>query len=128
MKAEDLLSCQVAAWCSAFLPDNVFATCIAHGARHFRMAVKLKQMGVKSGVPDWMLIYNGRGVFVELKTGRGGSSRDQKDAHGCLAAAGCSVFVIRTLDEFVRLMHTLQIPRLHHPRGDPGLPNDEVGF
>lgn len=61
----------------------------------------------KDGVPDRIVILNGRVVFVEVKTVDGIRSTAQVREHERLIAAGASVMTIagkREVDEFIKFL------------------------
>jgi hypothetical protein len=63
----------------------------------------LKGMGMKAGVPDILLAFDGHAYFLELKAGTY-LSEAQKATHEALRAAKCPVAVVRSLDEFRALV------------------------
>jgi len=68
------------------------------GARHFKVAAKLKAEGVKPGVPDLFLpVARGgfHGLYIELKIGKNNPSLHQLDWLDHLAVEGYSVHVVR---------------------------------
>lgn len=83
------------------------------GSRNKAEAVKLKQMGVKAGIPDLCLpvpmgVYNG--LYIEMKYDTGILEDSQKKMLKALAAAGhcCTVCygaeeAIRVLQEYINL-------------------------
>ena len=115
----DRLSAEIAAWCFKWLPDHTFATCIAHGARHPGMAMRLKRLGTESGVPDWLIVYEGRVLFIELKTGKADLSTEQRKTRGRLHASGAVVEIAHSIGEFIDIIARRRIPLLHQPRRDP---------
>jgi hypothetical protein len=58
----------------------------------------MKGLGVKAGLPDLMLVYDGRAFFIELKIDGGRTSAVQDDAQSALRAAGAQVRVCRCLE------------------------------
>ena len=87
--------------------------CPNGGSRNNAEAVKLKQMGVKAGIPDLCLpvpmgMYNG--LYIEMKYDTGRLEDSQKKMLKALAAAGhyCTVCygaeeAIRVLQEYINL-------------------------
>jgi hypothetical protein len=68
-------------------------------------ALKLQRMGVKPGLPDFLLLIDGRLHGLELKRDRGGRvSSDQKAIHHELVAAGAIVAVAKGLDEALTIL------------------------
>ena len=60
-------------------------------------ATRLKKMGVKAGIPDLFLLYDGQLLGIELKIKGGRLSDAQKDLHPLLEAQGCLVGVCRSI-------------------------------
>ena len=83
------------------LPQDAVWFAIPNGShRHKAVAGKLKAEGVKAGIPDLCIIYQGRAIFIELKTKKGSLSPAQKTMQLRLTLAGCPVFKIcRSLEE-----------------------------
>lgn len=114
----DKLSAEIAQWCRAYLPDDAFASCVAHGARHYGMAIKLKQLGVESGIGDWMVLWRGSFATVELKTGTGKLSQEQKDTGERIMRSGGRCYIAHNLGEFITCCRLMFIPILETPRRD----------
>lgn len=70
----------------------------------------LKAMGVLAGCPDVLLIHLGKLYAIELKTDSGALSKDQRDAHAALTAAGVLVATCRTLDGVLEQLRFWNIP------------------
>jgi len=62
-------------------------------------AAKLKKMGVRSGVADFILLCRGLLIAVELKTTTGRQSENQKGFQAVWEAAGGVYVVVRTPEE-----------------------------
>ena len=68
-------------------------------------AAKLKRMGVRAGLPDFLLVIGGRLHGLELKRQRGGRvSLDQRAMHDELVTAGAIVAVARGLDDALAIL------------------------
>jgi len=126
--AHDRVSAEIASFCDAFLPVDCFASCIAHGARGWRTASKLKQLGTTPGIPDWLVIYRGKPYFAEIKTGKGSMSEAQRRTKARTELAGAHTVTVHSLEDFVFALGYWRIPILDRARGDVGLPDDEVGL
>ena len=87
----------------ALAPPAMFTSFPAGGGGLMRGMI-LKGTGLRSGMPDIMLLLDGRAWFVELKTGTVPLSDAQKATHEALRAAQCPVAVVRSLDEFRALL------------------------
>lgn len=115
--AHDKVSAEIAQWCRGYLADDVFASAIAHGARQPAMAIHLRKIGTKSGIPDWLVVYR-RAFFCEIKTGAGVMRQAQKDTRAELHRAGAVVAVVHCLDDFIDMVKLWGIPMLKVPRRD----------
>lgn len=63
--------------------------------------------GTLSGVPDILIIYRGRPIFIELKTAKGAVRPSQRFVHDKLVLAGAVVTVCRSLDDVHDFLATL---------------------
>ncbi len=65
----------------------------------------LRRLGIQPGIPDLIVaLPAGRVVWVELKTPRGRVSKTQEEIHSRLSQAGHLVFVVRSFEDFRRLL------------------------
>lgn len=80
------------------IEDGVWWTTIGHGAQgnQFRTVQRLRSMGVKAGVPDLLVINQGRALWIELKSKTGDLSDAQKatraDLNLCRGVSGAYVW------------------------------------
>lgn len=79
------------------------------GLRSRGEAGKMRAMGVRKGVVDWILPFpspSGRyaGLAIEVKSHRGTVSDEQQDFLDDAAAAGWLTAVVRSSDEFVKVV------------------------
>jgi len=77
------------------------------GARSKGEGGKLKAMGVRPGVPDFMLpipVMPWNGLAIELKTATGALTQTQQEWAESLSKGGYLVGVARSLEEFVALV------------------------
>lgn len=75
------------------------------GKRSEKQGASLKEMGMTSGWPDLEIMGPGGPLFVEFKTPTGRQSGNQKMVEERLTSMGYKYFVIRSLDEFIKLCH-----------------------
>ncbi len=73
---------------------------------------KDKRKGVKSGVPDIFILYNGTSLWLELKAGKNGTSGLQDAFHKKIRLSDNIVFVIRDIDELMDALLLHQVPTL----------------
>jgi VRR-NUC domain len=91
---------------------GVFAFHPRNGSRDQRSLAGINSgLGVVSGVPDVIIIKDGRVFALELKTERGRLSPDQLKVHDEMRAAGCEVGVAYGLDQAVEWLEAKGILR-----------------
>ena len=111
---EEALHRTVAEWIGISERRYPFLNWIIHvpngGKRPRGEAGKLKALGVRPGVPDFLLPLPSpsgqwRGLAIELKSDRGRLSTAQSAWLERLSQAGWLVGIARSLDDFQRLVH-----------------------
>lgn len=70
----------------------------------------LKAWGLKPGMPDYLIFFNGRVIGIELKRETGVLSQAQKDMHPKLLAAGVTVYVCRTPEQVIEWLAIEGVP------------------
>ena len=91
------------------------ADAIAHhspgeGQRTKRAQGELKRSGYVTGWPDVEVCYQGRVIFIELKTARGTLSTAQRNTHRRLTYCGATVLCCRSLACVEELLRELGVP------------------
>ena len=81
------------------LPPGTFWTHFPAGGGGKARGAKLKAMGLVPGVPDILIIHDGRACWIELKTKGGRVSADQIATGRQLELAGSQTYLARTLGE-----------------------------
>lgn len=82
------------------LPADAVAWHTPNGARLTGAeAGKMKAFGVLPGVPDWIIVWDGRVLFLELKSKRGTLSDGQRAFRDKVTAQGFQYRVCRSLME-----------------------------
>lgn len=69
-----------------------------------------KSMGAKAGVPDILIVYAGRAIFIELKAPKGRVSPEQIQVRNELVMAGATWVVCRDLDGVARVLEQCRVP------------------
>lgn len=69
-----------------------------------------KAMGMKAGIPDILLVWKGRAIFVEVKADGGRLSPAQRDCQAGLKLAGALVHTVKSLNEFIDFLGAAGIP------------------
>ena len=86
-----------------------------------------KRTRTKIGEPDFRVYWKGRVLFVELKVIGGKLSPDQKKRHAQLEAAGCTVAVCYSVEEFITAVTTWAGTHLNWWAAREGKPLDCIG-
>jgi len=68
---------------------------------------KRKASGIVAGIPDMILIHQGRAFAFELKTETGVVSPDQDKVHQIWREDGTPVWIIRSVEEFIKVITEL---------------------
>lgn len=94
------------------LEDGVWWTTIEHGgfARDARQGKRAKDKGVKPGVPDILIIYNGLSHFLELKATKGVLSENQRTCHAAIESVAAKVRIARSLEDVRTALVLWRIP------------------
>jgi hypothetical protein len=85
------------------------------GARRRVEAARFVGLGAKPGVPDLLLIADGRVFALELKTAVGRLSPHQVAMHAELRAAGAEVATVQSLDAAIAQLTTWGLTRGARP-------------
>ena len=108
---EDDLQRDVCRFLDVALPTGATYFAVPNGGkRHVREAARMKGLGLRPGVPDLLVIHDGRALFVELKTKRGVMSAAQKAMQQMLAYCGCTVMLCRTVDDVEQALRNASVP------------------
>ncbi len=81
--------------------EGIIAMIPNGGARNPKTGAKLKKEGLLAGIPDLIVILQGKVIFVEVKTSVGRLSTSQKEIHKKMSGLGFEVVVVRSLEEFI---------------------------
>lgn len=92
------------------LPKDAFWTAFPAGGGGKIRGAQLKASGLKAGVPDLLVLYGGRAVFIELKSPKGRISDPQWQTLGKLADAGAIVYVARSVEQVDGQLRNAGIP------------------
>lgn len=76
------------------------------GKRNQSEAAKFKRLGVVPGIPDLLLLADGKLYALEIKTVIGHLSPDQKAMHAVMREAGATVATAFGLDEALKRLET----------------------
>lgn len=77
------------------------------GKRSLAYTIKLKRMGMVSGMPDTHIAIAKKGfsgLYIEFKSKKGSKTRDQEYVHERLALSNFKVVTIRDFEEFKKVV------------------------
>lgn len=78
------------------------------GTRNMIEATQLKASGLTAGIPDCILVWSGgRAYGFEFKTEIGVVSPVQKLVHEAWKGQGVAVYIVRSFDEFKKIIHSI---------------------
>lgn len=101
----------VIAYLRAALPSRALAFAVPNGGkRDEREAARLKWQGVLPGVPDLLVLLDGRAFGIELKAARGRLSEAQCEVADRFAENGCPWTCARSLDDVERFLRANDVP------------------
>ena len=107
---EQALQRQVAQFLTLALDGNSwFSSMPLGGGGRLRGAI-LHGLGVKRGLPDVLVVNDGRAIWLELKAAKGRLSPGQQECHAALASARCTVAVVRSLDDVIEALQRAGVP------------------
>ena len=111
-RPEQALQKSVIQYLDTVLPATAWAFHVPNGGGRSKIeAGILKAMGVRPGIPDLCVIWQGRAYWIELKAGKGRASAAQVAAHARLAECGCCpVATCRSIDDVATALLVYGIP------------------
>jgi hypothetical protein len=99
MKPEERLHRDIAEYLDKILCwPTWWTTFPAGGGGRLRGAI-LNGMGLKTGVPDILIIDGGRALWLELKAGMGLVKQHQEACHEALRLARSDIAVVRSIED-----------------------------
>jgi hypothetical protein len=98
-KSEATIQKEIVNYCEL---NKILIFCVPNEATYNNS--KFKKMGVLGGVSDLILVLQNRVIFVELKKHKGIQSEKQKAFEGRVLELGHHYILIRSLDEFKKLI------------------------
>lgn len=111
LKPEDLLAVAVWELLSVALPSGSFAFHVPNeGKRGWYMQYMARHAGVVSGVPDLVILWQGRAYFLELKAGKNKPTENQELVMGKLFNAGCPCAVAYSVADVETALMNWKIP------------------
>ena len=108
--AEFRITCSVAAQLEfRALPGLVWTHLPFGEARSERTGSRLKRMGTKKGQPDFLLLWKGRAIGLELKTEKGRMTPEQVQAREEWTTAGAVYFCAKGFRAAIEFLETLGV-------------------
>lgn len=105
------LSCKVASHLAAVLPAGALWSHLPFGENRSEVTgARLKRMGTQKGWPDYLVIYGGKVVGLELKTPTGRVSPEQKAFGTAMIENGGDYFICRDLTDVDTALAMAGIP------------------
>jgi len=105
------LSCVVADYLRRALPSTaVWSHFPAGEARSAITGARLKRMGTARGWPDYLIVYDGKLIGLELKTPKGPVSKEQQAVGEAFSANGMAWTVARSLDAVESFLRSEGVP------------------
>ena len=87
------------------LPSDSFWTAINPiPSKSIIAAANSKAMGMKAGVPDILILHEGKTIWIEVKKEGGYLSKVQKSLHMDIDAAKGSVYTARSIDDVIEIL------------------------
>jgi hypothetical protein len=105
---ESKLQAQCVKWFRYQYPNIILFSIPNGGLRSYKTAVRMKQEGALSGVPDLFLAHASgqwHGLFIEMKHGSNGLSERQKEIIPKLEASGYKVELCKSFEDFIRVIN-----------------------
>lgn len=109
-KPEQALQRQIAQFLAVALDGNSWWSSMPLGGGGRLRGAILHGLGVKAGLPDVLVINDGRAIWLELKSAKGRLSVGQQECHAALARARCAVAVVRSLDDAIEALQRAGVP------------------
>lgn len=95
---------------SKALPEGAYYTAIDHGQRMSAQFGKMrKDRGVKAGIPDWLVVWNGITLWIERKAGSS-LTDTQKVTRDALVRNGHNWRLARSTEEIEAACRSVGIP------------------
>jgi hypothetical protein len=77
-------------------PSTTFWTAVENQPRSLLSGLLQRRRGVRSGLPDTMIVFRQRSIFIEMKSRAGTASKAQKQVRAELVAAGAQWWMARS--------------------------------
>lgn len=103
-----------------YLPDNVFWSALSNAPRTALAGHLARLRGVRSGLTDIIVVYDGRAIWVEMKSPAGVASKVQRQVCAELRVAGADWYLARSAEAALVALCLSNVP-FRHPWTPPPL-------
>jgi VRR-NUC domain len=103
-----------------YLPDNVFWSALSNAPRTALAGYLARLKGARSGLTDIIVVYDGRVIWVEMKSPAGVASKVQRQVCAELQAAGADWYLARSAEAALAALRLSNVP-FRHPWTPPPL-------
>ena len=93
-----------------YLPDNVFWSALSNAPRTALAGYLARLRGVRSGLTDIIVVYDGRVIWVEMKSPAGVASKVQRQVCAELRAAGADWYLARSAEAAAVALRLSNVP------------------
>jgi hypothetical protein len=125
---EQVLQRQIAQFLAVALDGNSWFSSLPLGGGGKLRGAILHGLGVKRGLPDMLVVNDGRVVWLELKSAKGRISEGQQECHAALARARCPVAVVRSLEDAIDALQRAGVPLRIAGETTPGVTRDPLAL
>ena len=109
--SESDIEASITTFLAAALPESALSFHVSNeGKRGWAAQSQFLKAGGRAGIPDRIILWKGRAWFLEAKRRTGRLSETQRETFPLVEAAGCSVAVVRSLDDAERALRTWGLP------------------
>jgi hypothetical protein len=95
----DALRRAVLAYLSEALPPSAFFCVFPPGTRSLFHGLKMRELGVRPGFPNLLVLHDGRAFCIELRSDAGPLEPSERDCYAALQDARVPIFVARSLSD-----------------------------
>ena len=107
---EDRIQISILEYLEAVAPHVLCFAVPNEGRRSWTAAARHKLLGMVAGVPDRVLVHEGRALFFEVKAPKGVVSANQKAFIKQAHAVGAKTAVVRSIDDVRAALKAWGIP------------------
>lgn len=109
-RAEDILHASIAKYLTLAEPPGFFWASIENRNNGRNEGGRRKRRGCKAGIPDILTIYQGRVLFLEVKTPKGRLHDSQRERIPEIEQAGAGVVIVRSVDDVFHALTRTGVP------------------